>query len=121
MSRSITRRRFLVIAVSTTAAGAALWRLLDDERPTGIVAELFDDYGAARAIGREYLKERPEEKERETLLQLLSLRDDLDPGPVRERLRTEVRRDYVEARVVLVNGWYLSRTEARLCALAASS
>jgi hypothetical protein len=121
MSRSLTRRRFLVIAVTTTAAGASLWRLLQDNRPTGIVAELFDDFGAARAVGREYLQQRPEEAGKETLLELLSLRDDLDPMVVRERMRAEVRRDYDHARVVLVSGWYLSRTEARLCALAASS
>jgi hypothetical protein len=121
MSRSVTRRRFLVVAVATTAAGVSFWRLLDDDRPTGIAAELFDDFGAARAVGREYLDQRPEEAGKETLLELLSLREDLDPTIVRERMRAQVRRDYERARVVLVSGWYLSRTEARLCALAASS
>ncbi len=120
MSRRLTRREFLLVVAGTAVASTAAWRQLAEDRATGVVAELFDDYAAARAVGREYLKQHPEEQGKERLLALLSLREE-EQGPfVRRRMRAQVRRDYEESRVVLVGGWYLSRTEARLCALAAS-
>jgi len=120
MSGRLTRRRFLLLTASTAGACAAAWRLLVDDRPTVVLAELFDDFPAARAVGREYLKSHPEEEGKERLLALLSLREDLPPAFLRERMRAAVRGDYAESRVVLVGGWYLSLSEARLCALTAS-
>jgi hypothetical protein len=125
VSGVLTRRRFLLLIAASAGASAAAWRLLVDDRPTGVrptgvLAELFDDYAAARAVGREYLKSHAEEEGKQRLIVLLSLREDLPPAFLRERMRAAVRADYTESRVVLVGGWYLSFSEARLCALTAS-
>lgn len=84
---------------------------------------------ATRALGRAYLAAHPDEQNgarlRTALLDALAatLGDrqpaTLTPGEALAALRRLVRRDYLEAQVVLVDGWLLSRSEARLYALMA--
>ncbi len=40
------------------------------------------------------------------------------PGEVRRLVARDVREDFAQGRIVKVDGWLLSQTEARLCALA---
>lgn len=91
------------------------------------VGTLFNNTNSARVVGLEYLRHWPSESDVPTLLSLLSLehlegRRELS-APERERtraaLRLRIRRDFEEERVVSVQGWILSITEARLCALSA--
>lgn len=72
----------------------------------------------ARAIGRAYLEGEPGERDPAQLAARLA--ESLGGGAPwsRDDVLARVRRDYDEERVVLVRGWLLSRTEARLCALA---
>jgi hypothetical protein len=111
----------LLALVAAAGIGAVGWRFAGDggadspeeERLTAVLG----DPDAARRVGRRYLDGRPEERDERTLLRLL--RQLGDPAALtQDRVRRAVRSDFAEGRVVLVEGWYLSQTEARLCALA---
>jgi len=81
---------------------------------------LLHDQESARAIGRAYLLQEPSEADATCLVALL------DPGGVAARGKAELRRtiaarhreDFGCGRTVILDGWILSRTEVRLCALA---
>lgn len=89
------------------------------------VTHIFSDVSDARAVGSRYLAMK--DVNRATLL---DFRKRIFPaGPsfykehgwqrVREELRKRIRGDYQHSRCVCVDGWILSITEARLCALVA--
>ena len=77
----------------------------------------------ARRIGRAWLRAHPEEADRSALERMLApLPDALrrveslrDPG-VLEWLRERQRADFAADRIVELERWWLSQTEARLCA-----
>ena len=78
----------------------------------------------AQALGRAYFTIQPEEADEDTLLRLLSADLDvsvlgMDDGELRRVSRERMRRDFEEGKTVSVRGWILSRTELRLCGLAA--
>lgn len=77
----------------------------------------------ADEIGQLYLQNHPDENDPEELFRLtFRLRgqdrdESMDVDQATSVLDAQVRRDYEHGRTVLVNGWILARTEARLCAL----
>jgi NAD(P)-dependent dehydrogenase (short-subunit alcohol dehydrogenase family) len=115
MSRRLSRRAFLIAVGGAGVGVAAVRRLLEAERDS-VLPDAFDD-AAARAVGEAYLAAHPDEADEQLLRRLLGLEPgDVRPNDVR-RLRAAVHRDYQGSDFVLVEGWYLARTEARLCAL----
>jgi hypothetical protein len=81
---------------------------------------------SAKHIGLAFLTQRPEERNVQTLVEgILADIPDVDRGLQRadslHSLRAEVKRliseDFAETRTVSLDGWILSLTEARLCAL----
>jgi hypothetical protein len=119
VSRQVNRRMFLLLVVGAGASATAAWRLLEanGDSPDAAVAGFFDDPAAARRVGEAYLERYSAEAGEERLTRLLGLGDGQPPAVEQARVRAAVRRDYEESRLTLVEGWYLSRTEARLCAL----
>jgi hypothetical protein len=114
----VNRRTFVLLLVGAGAAGGSAWRLLVAEESTHPAVEgLFRDVGAAKRVGEAYLAEHAGEADERKLLSLLELPSGLAPEALRERLGAAVRLDYERSQLVAVEGWYLSRTEARLCAL----
>lgn len=111
-------RRIVVGALGAAALSLALPRGLRAEPSlTAALAELFGNLDSARHIGRAYLRQTPAEASRETLLSAL---DGTLPSAAKgEELRRQLRQDFADGNVVTVRGWLLSRTEARLCGLAA--
>ena len=87
--------------------------------------EFFVDRRAAGIVGRVYLNSTPEENDPQRLVSLIA-RDTRDILEAllhdREALHAELRRrhrgDFARGDVALLDGWLLSLTEARLCALA---
>ncbi|HSA80812.1 MAG TPA: hypothetical protein VLE23_08300 [Geminicoccaceae bacterium] len=83
--------------------------------------------GSAAAVGRAYLTRHPDEADRDRLAAQLAagLRSRgcdparSDTARLRASLARQLRADFGHSRVVRVDGWVLSLTEARLCALAA--
>lgn len=75
--------------------------------------------GSAAVIGRVYLEKYPEEASRPALLKLL----EKGPGDKTtifhgHALKTSIENDFRDGDIVFLDGWALSRTEVRLCALA---
>ncbi|MEQ8273962.1 MAG: hypothetical protein RMA76_06750 [Deltaproteobacteria bacterium] len=104
-----TTRRNVLIGLGAIAAAGGAWALKD---------ELAEDYGlltsldAAKSLGVAYIAEHgaPDLGALETLL------GDGDPS---ERLVSQVREDFTAGRIVQIQGWFFSKTEADLCALVA--
>jgi hypothetical protein len=106
------------------------WPVRDATGPTidsagsAALVKLLSEVGSAVVVGREYLRGHPDERDLQRLRHSLSIAlggrlEAFDLAVLRERVRRRVRRDFVEGQVALVDGWILSITEARLCALAA--
>ncbi len=66
-------------------------------------------------LGRRYLDSAPEDGDRQLLQRVLGIEDSgmIPVGRTRRRIQQEFRR----GDIVLVDGWYLARSEARLYAL----
>jgi hypothetical protein len=86
----------------------------------------FDNLESARKIGREYLKIAPAEADINTLVvHIIDMIDDknqyflnANTAEIKHLLRNKSSYDFHNERVVSIQGWLLSKTEARLCALA---
>ncbi len=80
---------------------------------------------SAGMVGRAYLRIRPAESGVGLLTDLLTSEwtgdrkrlDRMDLEVLRTRLRHQMREDFKAGRVVLIQNWILSVTEARICAL----
>jgi hypothetical protein len=126
--RHTTRRAFLAaFVVSAGAASVGAVKLLGGgetrrEELTGRVAGAFEDLRAAKAVGAAYLRSHPGDADERRLVRELRRSNRAwsavaAPADVRRLARAQARRDYAAGRLAIVDGWYLSRTEARLCAL----
>jgi hypothetical protein len=95
-----------------------------DELATRLGSLLYDR-AAARRLGSLYVRQVPAEDDPHTLARLAigaqQANDvdsiDLDGLSLRRRIDAQVRGDFVSGNTIRVDGWILSRTEARLCAL----
>jgi hypothetical protein len=91
------------------------------------LANVFGRKESARVVGREYLRSVPQEADAGILVDLLcSCRaqgyrefSQAQGAELRELLRLQQREDFERGCVVNLQGWILSQTEVRLCALAA--
>jgi hypothetical protein len=122
-----TRRRLLAAAVTVAAAVTAgpsvvlplIERLAAGNTAGHLRALITHDAGAAY-LGRRYLQAHPSEARRDVLVRRLVGTN--APTSAREASRAvaaRIRSDYAAGRTVRVDGWVLSRTEARLYALVA--
>lgn len=118
-----SRRRTVVSALALAAVMAALpgagagHRLL--AQAPGAFG-LWRNRAAARAIGRRYLTVRPEEADAAYLARQLFGEDGATPrsfAEMRDAVGAARDRDFAQGDTVLVDGWLLARSEARLCAL----
>lgn len=123
-----TRRSFVVLAVA--GAALSLGGSIGVLRPPEDVldrklASLYRHADAAKAIGQHVNKTVPTERDvlRARLLTDLGLEPQsimsLDLEVLRRRLAAKISNDFAREKTVAVEGWVLSETEARLCALAA--
>ena len=72
--------------------------------------DILDDDDAVRAIGHAYRRRFPAHDDAQTLGGMLA-------EERAERLSTRVQADFAHGRTIQLNGWILSVTEARQCAL----
>jgi hypothetical protein len=124
------RRRFLaqlawlVVLAGRPAPAAGAAPAPADARLGAPLREVLAHLDSALVVGREYLRAHPEERDASRLAEALGSRRGVRAldctGPaLRRALDRRSRRDYAEGDVVVLRGWMLSRTEARLCGLAA--
>jgi hypothetical protein len=128
------RRRFL----AWFAAAGALWPGGPGRTWTGLVrgraprtadrlAAVFSRPASAAAVGRAYLAAHPGEAGVDRLageLETVLRRSGCEPAhadlaTLRVATAQQIKEDFAQSRVVQVEGWVLSLSEARLCGLAA--
>lgn len=125
----LDRRQFLALilaAIGTAAAGLAPADTTRAAATAGPWLATLADRGAAARLGAAYLAAYPQEQDPARLAAALGEATGLAPGadpPLPEvllaRLDERVRGDYVGGRTLIVARWLISRTEARLYAVAA--
>lgn len=122
------RRRLLFAAVGLAASASLGLRMVDgavqrlistDE--TRVLRSLIAHPESAAQLGRAYLAARPDEASASRLTSLILDERATVTGDEPARVTAHVGEDFEAGRVVVVNGWILSLTEARLCALCAVS
>lgn len=67
-------------------------------------------------IGELYLKQVPDENNERKLVSLLPISHTSDNNTI-EILQQQITDDYISGETIIVDGWILSKTEARQCAL----
>lgn len=130
----MTSRRKMLTAVGALLSCVPLLSLADIAQAKGVPsqdrldkwADLFPSVDNAGHIGRRYLDIAPDECDAAVLAAKISRNIEASmrqaPLPfmhehISARASRAVRRDFERGNVVTVDGWVLSRTEARLCAL----
>jgi hypothetical protein len=83
---------------------------------------VLDDRASAAVIGRRYLLNNRQEADSEWLAS--QLKKKLGEGPwspssFKEKMAETLKQEFGHGETVRVDGWVISRTEARLCAIAA--
>jgi hypothetical protein len=117
---AMDRRQFVQLTTAGVVAGLLVGAC--DDADSLARPELLDMLGPdrVRELGAHYRQQVPSEKDAEALRAALE-------GSARSRPRRfgilspsaadQVRDDFADGRTVVVNGWVLSLTEARQCAL----
>ena len=121
-----TRRSLAVVLGAGLGAAVLPLGWLRPARRARLMAHPFRDDRAARVVGRRYLAVNPGEASRPVLLDRLGPLAPAPDRPVeprvwRHRLIVARTADFAAGDTVLVDGWLLARSEARLCALVALS
>jgi hypothetical protein len=132
---NISRRNYLHILVCLSALGLARsTRTLaifggrsESETLTTRLTEIFRHRESASVIGREFLRCVPAEADEHLLIDLIcSSRKEqraklarANSGMLREWILRQHRKDFENGRIVNIQGWLLSKTEVRVCALLA--
>ncbi|MEJ2611800.1 MAG: hypothetical protein P8179_17415 [Candidatus Thiodiazotropha sp.] len=123
----LSRRDFILLVVSGLAVVTleGCGALLTSNSLTHQLAETIGYPDAARHFGRIYLEGYPDEAKIELLVERIDVGliaeqgQDMsheDPLRLAKHLDDQVRSDYCSGEVVRVDGWLLSRTEARIYA-----
>jgi hypothetical protein len=129
-TRDLSRRRFLLLAAALgvgAAATPALQSALGSGKKSRAsrLLDCFGDLVSARAVGHACLEVLKEERSTPALLAAIERGLGGDAAyrdgayQLRVRVSDLVRRDFEALDIVRVQGWVLSRNEARLYALAA--
>jgi hypothetical protein len=125
MSLRVSRRTVLAgLAAGIVAAAIGLrlyWPGGDVTREARRLADMLRHPDSAARLGRFYLEVNPREADAALLVTLIS--PALPPASpsadeaLRADLEERIRNDFIYGNTVAVDGWLLSLTEARLCAL----
>ncbi len=92
-----------------------------------ILCSVISERASANMIGRQYLRDAPEEADISILVDSLCRHQSgaylqflrADSATVRQMILNQQREDFGQGRTLSVEGWILSETEIRLCALSA--
>ena len=126
-SPTLIDRRTAIISLAAAIAAGCSGRVPVDGLKASLSLE-FDEETSFEAhtsmgkvadrIGREYARLFPVEDEPKSLCQLL-FGTDVPPNieDMKIKLKTRVREDFRRDELVSIEGWYLTRSEGRLCCL----
>ncbi len=118
------RRNFVLVSIAGAAAVAVpsyyFWNkndLKDDPAQYPVVLASFLEYDTLARLGESYLKRFPDERGRDTLLNALFNHKSIERDHLENYLKKQIKQDYCQERIVQLDGWIFSLTEARQCAL----
>ena len=116
------RRRFLEVTAAGMVAAVTTWGCADNPGNVRDLAQpaLLEMLGAERTreIGRRYRASAPAENTADALRSAITAsRRRGFAGRFHRSIDAQVHDDFSAGRVVMVDGWILSVTEARQCAL----
>jgi hypothetical protein len=123
-SMDMKRRQFILVALSGVATVAIPMGFYGcsgtqyDEvlaKPTLLLA--IWDHQAIAKIGKLYLEQYPGENTEQKLVELLSKPMLKDENDFTQALTSRIKEDYITGKIVTLDGWVLSVTEGRQCAL----
>lgn len=80
-----------------------------------LLSHLLDDKSIIE-IGELYLKQFPNENNERKLVSLLTVRDFSDSNKIKI-VQQQITNDFKSGETIIIDGWILSKTEARQCAL----
>lgn len=118
------RRNFLIVSgLGVSAIAIPTWyynslvpdydQLLTEPE---LLAHIWDDTTIIE-VGKAYMKQFPNEKSERKLVLSLSIDTVAEQTTSTEMLRQQIASDFNNGNLVTIDGWILSRTEARQCAL----
>ena len=114
----------MLVSIAGAAAVAVplyyFWNEADPEDNPAqypVVLASFLDYDTLERLGEGYLKKFPDERGRDTILNALLKGKGIKRGNLESYLKKQIKQDYRQERIVQIDGWILSLTEARQCAL----
>lgn len=118
------RRNFALLAgVGISAIALPFWcysygnleydRLLTEPE---LLSHIWDT-NAILESGKIYQEQYPEENSERKLVNLLSKSNSTDTESTTEMLQQQIKEDFQTDNMVMLDGWILSKTEARQCAL----
>ena len=120
----MNRREFIGIAAVAGTTGGLLpvlgdGRSLDSRNVLAMphVLDVLRDERLIRELGAQYCAMFPTEQTPVALERAIVSDLEATEGPLEKRIHDRVRRDFATGRTLAVNGWILSLTEARQCAL----
>ena len=132
MTQTFSRRNFISFSAAILAgimvSPDITQRYLSRNRLGNRFVKTFaHDLKSARAVGQAYLRNVPQESNACILTDMILKRgtdlmlrlDALSEKDLIAKLRDLITDDFTSENTVQVDGWILSRTEARLCALCA--
>jgi hypothetical protein len=123
----LTRRRLLIAAAGVAAAVAVgpsslltLIERLSGADAASLLRGLITDRDGAARLGRSYVAAHPSEARSGVLVRgLVGATAPTSVSGASRKVAARIRGDYAAGSTVVVDGWVLSRTEARLYALVA--
>ena len=124
--KKLTRRRFIYYLAGSSALsvmpkiGFSAVNNVDNKDILLSVITAFHSKKSAAIIGREYLRQYPNEKNMDVLyksLKIVPLHNEIEKSEVCLCLADKMENDFSRGDVINLQGWLLSRTELRLCAL----
>ncbi len=128
------RRSFIgkasVAAAVVVAGGVVKWRFFAPSKLAlafPLVLSAFCDEATLREVGRKYLAQVPAEGTASVLLSRLEAEGaprGADASPAIEgagEAASQAEQDFQAQKILVIDGWVISRTEARQCALLALS
>ncbi|MFO7286966.1 MAG: hypothetical protein LOD94_05450 [Gammaproteobacteria bacterium] len=111
-------RRGLLAAIAATAAAALFPKRAPATPRTSVLRRIARVGAEASEVGARYLRAEPTEADLAALEAKLVERLRAARGAIPTRLDEATRADFRRGDVVVVDGWVVSRTEARVCAVA---
>ena len=117
--------RFTILGIISVATNALVFIKKDalDDQLRNLISDFFENSDHAIAVGYQYIAANTRERDTTALIRALVkdkvLTDNLDISTLQVRVNDQTKIDFQKENIIVLQGWILSRTECRICALRA--